>query len=279
MEIHRKLVRKFKLHCTGSSFPFISGDTYASLCDISYSGRDLSFSKKIDAFPVNQQIRLFVPLYLYESFSNWVDGVERDFSSFEIYLHNGDELPSEQSILKLSKIFSKIWVVNWIGDIANVAAIPIGLENRKLHTNGVPRDFRKLIKRGIPSSLERKNQMLVSFSITTNPTERTRAIESLRNVSEIEIVNFQGKVREYQEELLKSRFVLSPPGNGIDCHRTWEALYLGAIPIVKRKFWPFAHLDLPVVILDDWDDISELHTLELPDQVSIDLMRSTFLDI
>ena len=91
MEIHRKLVRKFKLHCTGSSFPFISGDTYASLCDISYSGRDLSFSKKIDAFPVNQQIRLFVPLYLYESFSNWVDGVERDFSSFEIYLHNGDE--------------------------------------------------------------------------------------------------------------------------------------------------------------------------------------------
>jgi hypothetical protein len=279
MDIHRKLIRKFKLHRTGSSFPFISGDTYASLCDISYSGRDLLFSKKIDAFPLNQQIRLFVPLYLYESFSNWVDGVERDFSNFEIFLHNGDELPSEQSILKLSKIFSKIWVVNWIGDIANVAAIPIGLENRKLHTNGVPRDFRKLIKRGIPSSLERKNQMLVSFSITTNPTERTRAIESLRNVSEIEIVNFQGEIREYQQELLKSRFVLSPPGNGIDCHRTWEALYLGAIPIVKRKFWPFANLDLPVVILDDWDDISELHTLELPDQVSIDLMRSTFLDI
>jgi hypothetical protein len=279
MEIHRKLVRKFKLHRTGSSFPFLSGDTYASLCDISYSGNDLSFSKKIDAFPFNQQIRVFVPLYLYESFSNWVDGVELDLSSFEIFLHNGDELPSEQSILKLSKIFSKIWAVNWIGDIANVAAIPIGLENRKLHTNGVPRDFRKLVKRGIPSSLERKNQILVSFSITTNPTERTRAIESLRNVSEIEIVNFQGKVNEYQQELLRSRFVLSPPGNGIDCHRTWEALYLGAIPIVKRKFWPFAHLDLPVVILDDWDDISELHNLELPDQVSIDLMRSTFLDI
>lgn len=29
-------------------------------------------------------------------------------------------------------------------------------------------------------------------------------------------------------------FVISPPGNGIDCHRTWEALVLGLIPIVLR---------------------------------------------
>ena len=28
------------------------------------------------------------------------------------------------------------------------------------------------------------------------------------------------------------RFVLSPPGHGLDCHRTWEAILLGAIPIV-----------------------------------------------
>ncbi len=27
-------------------------------------------------------------------------------------------------------------------------------------------------------------------------------------------------------------FWLSPRGNGIDCHRTWEALYLDVIPIV-----------------------------------------------
>ena len=28
-------------------------------------------------------------------------------------------------------------------------------------------------------------------------------------------------------------FVASPSGNGLDCHRTWEALLLRSIPIVK----------------------------------------------
>ncbi len=30
-------------------------------------------------------------------------------------------------------------------------------------------------------------------------------------------------------------FVLSPHGNGLDCHRTWEALLLGCIPVVKTS--------------------------------------------
>ncbi len=63
-------------------------------------------------------------------------------------------------------------------------------------------------------------------------------------------------------------FVISPSGVGVDCHRTWEALSLGCIPIVKR--YPMSDLfdHLPVVIVDDWCDINEeflinkLHDLE-----------------
>jgi hypothetical protein len=279
MEVRRQFVRKFGLHRKGSSYPFVSGDTYQSLCDISYTGHDSSFSAKISSYPINQKIRIFLPLHLFTLFSQWVEGAERDFSNFEIFLHNGDQLPSEESLSNLSRVFSKIWAVNWIGNLENVVAIPIGIENRKLHVNGVPRDFKKLIKQGIPSSQERKNQILVSFSITTNRSERLSAIESVQKISEIEVVDFHGNVSAYQRELLKSRFVLSPPGNGMDCHRTWEALYLGAIPVVKRRFWPFTHLDLPVIILDDWDELSKLHEQKLPNQVSIDFMRSIFLDI
>ena len=32
----------------------------------------------------------------------------------------------------------------------------------------------------------------------------------------------------------RSKFVLSPPGNGFDCHRTYESILLGAVPIVVR---------------------------------------------
>ena len=54
----------------------------------------------------------------------------------------------------------------------------------------------------------------------------------------------------------KCKFVISPPGNGIDCHRTWEALYLGAIPIVRTSSLDPMYEGLPVLIVNEWSDIS-----------------------
>ncbi len=51
-------------------------------------------------------------------------------------------------------------------------------------------------------------------------------------------------------------FVLSPHGNGLDCHRTWEALVLGCIPIVKTSKIDKLYEELPVLIVNDWSDIS-----------------------
>ena len=40
---------------------------------------------------------------------------------------------------------------------------------------------------------------------------------------------------DYIKELSSCYFCLSPNGNGIDCHKHWECLYLGVIPIVTKK--------------------------------------------
>jgi hypothetical protein len=55
----------------------------------------------------------------------------------------------------------------------------------------------------------------------------------------------------------KFAFVVSPFGNGYDCHRTWEALILGCIPIVKTSGLDNLYDDLPVLIVQDWTDITE----------------------
>jgi hypothetical protein len=55
----------------------------------------------------------------------------------------------------------------------------------------------------------------------------------------------------------KFAFVVSPFGNGYDCHRTWEALILGCIPIVKTSDIDNLYHDLPVLIVQDWTDITE----------------------
>ena len=53
------------------------------------------------------------------------------------------------------------------------------------------------------------------------------------------------------------KFVLSPKGAGIDCHRTWEALSMGCIPIVLSSTIDELYKDLPVLVLKSWDEIDE----------------------
>ena len=58
------------------------------------------------------------------------------------------------------------------------------------------------------------------------------------------------------EDLSKHKFCISPPGNGVDCHRTWECLYLGVIPIVEKSPHMSYFDDLPILFVDNYDNIS-----------------------
>jgi hypothetical protein len=52
-------------------------------------------------------------------------------------------------------------------------------------------------------------------------------------------------------------FVLSPHGHGLDCHRTWESLLLKNIVIVKTSPLDCLYTNLPVLIVNDWTDLSK----------------------
>jgi hypothetical protein len=51
-------------------------------------------------------------------------------------------------------------------------------------------------------------------------------------------------------------FVVSPPGEGLDCHRTWEALCLGCIPIMISTPLDDMFAGLPVLIVKSWSDVT-----------------------
>ena len=61
---------------------------------------------------------------------------------------------------------------------------------------------------------------------------------------------------ETWKNMIEYAFVLSPFGNGMDCHRTWEALLCGCIPIVRSSVFNELFDGLPVLIVDKWEDIS-----------------------
>jgi hypothetical protein len=62
---------------------------------------------------------------------------------------------------------------------------------------------------------------------------------------------------EQVEALLPYKFWISPRGNGLDCHRTWEALYMGSIPVVRSSFMDSLYEGLPVLIVNEWTEVTK----------------------
>jgi len=62
---------------------------------------------------------------------------------------------------------------------------------------------------------------------------------------------------DYLREMRQHLFCLSPEGNCADPHRTWEALYIGVIPVVQRSAAYSWFADLPILQVDDLFNISE----------------------
>lgn len=63
--------------------------------------------------------------------------------------------------------------------------------------------------------------------------------------------------KSYLKEMATCTFALSPAGLGCDCYRTWEALLVGCIPIVTSSQLNPLYEDLPVLVIDRWEDVDE----------------------
>jgi hypothetical protein len=98
------------------------------------------------------------------------------------------------------------------------------------------------------------NFHFVTYNEFGNP--RQKAIDTIPK----ELVHYEEKFVPRSvtwENMGKHVFVLSPMGHGMDCHRTWEALILGCIVIVKKSQLDSLYNDLPVLIVNDWNEITE----------------------
>lgn len=61
---------------------------------------------------------------------------------------------------------------------------------------------------------------------------------------------------QFYEDMLRSKFILSPLGLETDCVRTWEAFVLDCIPIVEHNFLDPLYDGLPIVKVHEWSDIN-----------------------
>lgn len=64
---------------------------------------------------------------------------------------------------------------------------------------------------------------------------------------------------ELWQQYAKYAFVASPSGVGMDCHRTWEAMALGCVPIVKKSPLTPLFEGMPVLVIESWNQVTAEH--------------------
>jgi hypothetical protein len=68
--------------------------------------------------------------------------------------------------------------------------------------------------------------------------------------------------KTFWRSLANHSFLISPPGAGVDCHRTWEIFMLNTVPIVVNTSLFPLYEDLPVMLVDEWEEVFEPGALE-----------------
>lgn len=132
----------------------------------------------------------------------------------------------------------------------NVTPIPFGIYGNKnlLETSNKISNYNK--------SIPRNKNLYVNFQFyNTDRYELFLYYKSLSERFNIGItckrdVNFD----EYLYDLASHKFVLCPPGNGYDCYRTLETIYMGAIPVLQYLpgcVRPYMNLKYPILCLEN----------------------------
>jgi len=152
-------------------------------------------------------------------------------------------------------------VIRWFSQNVNIIhdrieSIPIGLENSRWfpEINKIGKMQKKIQQRKVF-----KKMVYVNHNIKTNPGKRQDPYNILKDMDWATTnygSNGQG-FDNYLDNIYNHPFVICPEGNGIDTHRTWECLYMNTIPIEKRNINNQFYTDLPILFVDDWNEITE----------------------
>lgn len=154
-----------------------------------------------------------------------------------------------------------------VGD-PNIIGIPNGLNNMNFVINKTSKDGRYSscfshladFHRDLSIQHENKRQVnnlvYMNFTADTFASERT---EVFNLFSDKRFVTKKSKIshQEFAKDVYNHPFTLSPRGNGYDCVRTWEAIYLGSIPIIKINNVMSHFKELPILFVGDWKDVNE----------------------
>lgn len=173
---------------------------------------------------------------------------------------------SVNKILESEKI-TALFAQNLEIEHPKVFPLPIGLDyhniwekprKNSLGYRITPLLHERFILKTLASSVNldnRKNLLYCNWHFKIDRGDRRACYEGINH----ELCFFEqspvNRLQNYSNQS-KFRYVLSPSGLGSDCYRTWEAIILGCIPVIRRSNMSNYFKHLPVIIVNEWHEIT-----------------------
>lgn len=257
------------------SYPFISGDSFRLLAQHKLeSDSPIHITQVFGFIPGNVKAGdiVFVEGSLLKIFFKQYHKKIRN--KYILITHNADESCPREFFEYLNDPKIAVWfTTNMDCRHSKLIPIPIGFSNshwphsRKNHV-----DVELKQKSYIGPILEankqfihwrllrkpRKHLLYVNFHANTNPRARKEPQEIFYNLNHSYVLKETGRRYDlYLGDMLDSVYTISPPGNGFDCHRAWEAMSVGSIPVMMTTPIDSLFNDLPVLIINDWKMVTK----------------------
>lgn len=249
---------------------FISGERFQALADISFIPNGNEVGESECDFIKKQQVNNNYNAFYYNN-----DSIIPDLSNVKTIFVNTWTISrfikvilpqlkdkynflSHNSDMGLTNMYNQILdsdvVVKWYSqnkstNHTKTFSLPIGLGNQQYDHGNIP-----LLNKVIEYNNHKTNLVFKNFSINTNVSKRSVVdfITHKNGISMSKPFNQEG----YFDAISKSMFCISPPGNGVDCHRIWECMYLKTVPVIEynEAFKEFSHL--PILFITDWNVVT-----------------------
>ncbi len=251
--IQRKIIRElykfFKYRPT--SYPFISGDGFRSMANHIHD----EIKKITNPEKVRDGEIIFVKAdMLIDFFENVHPKIN---SRYKLISHNSDENITEKYTKYIDEKIIHWFAQNLMFEHEKVTVIPIGIENKYLYLHGIVNFFRNKN----PNS-EKINKIIFGFNPNTNPSIRNKSLSELRYSELTYEIKKPLDSKGYLKLLSEYKYVASPPGNGIDCIRTWEAIILGTTPVClsNKNTELLLKLGAPIISVENYstEEISKI---------------------
>ena len=256
MVLKNKILNKFRyisLHkyprlFRPTSEPYISGDTFRKNADHIFDETQ-TFNVKA----VKKRDIVFLKTDFLEMYFNYYH--PKILNEYILITHNSDiEIGEKERGYfddKLIHWFASNLVIN---KDECFSPIPLGLENRRFLSNGRLKNFKKVSK----NKINKKNNIMSSFSTHTNPEIRSNLLDKTKDMEFVNITKSYSQL-DYLKNLNEYKFNLCPEGNAVETHRFWESLTLNVLPICQNNINNFNYFEMgvPMVLIDQWELIDK----------------------